>query len=81
MALLYNVPRAATIKAKTEAVCFSLDRETFNHIVKDSASKKREKYEEFLGKVELLKGSCFSYSRNGSIWEIINCWCSEGLEI
>jgi len=31
-----------------------LDRETFNHIVKDAAAKKREKYESFLSKVELL---------------------------
>jgi cAMP-dependent protein kinase regulator len=31
-----------------------LDRETFNHIVKDAASKKREYYESFLNKVELL---------------------------
>ena len=36
LALLYNAPRAATIKAKTNAVCFSLDRETFNNIVKVS---------------------------------------------
>jgi cAMP-dependent protein kinase regulator len=40
--LLYNAPRAASIKAKTVAVCFGLDRQTFNHIVKDAASKKRE---------------------------------------
>jgi cAMP-dependent protein kinase regulator len=33
---------------------FSLDRETFNHIVKDAASKKRVYYEEFLSKVDLL---------------------------
>jgi cAMP-dependent protein kinase regulator len=45
LALLYNAPRAATIIAKTECVLFSLDRQTFNHIVKDSAAKKREKYE------------------------------------
>jgi len=32
-----------------------LDRETFNHIVKDAAMKKREKYEDFLKKVEILK--------------------------
>lgn len=35
---------------------YSLDQNTFNHIVKDAASKKREKYEQFLGTVELLKG-------------------------
>ena len=54
LALLYNAPRAATIIAKTDSVCFALDRECFNHIVKDSASKKREKYEGFLAKIELL---------------------------
>lgn len=55
LALLYNAPRAATIKASTDCVLFSLDRETFNHIVKDAASKKREMYESFLQKVDLLK--------------------------
>jgi len=37
LALLYNAPRAASIKAKTDAILFSLDRETFNNIVKQSA--------------------------------------------
>lgn len=55
LALLYNVPRAATIIAKTDSILFGLDRQTFNHIVKDSAAKKRQQYEEFLSKVEILK--------------------------
>ena len=54
LALLYNCPRAATIRAEEESVCYSLDRDCFNHIVRDSTIKKRERYEEFLGKVELL---------------------------
>jgi len=54
LALLYNAPRAATIIATEDSVLWSLDRNTFNHIVKDSASKKREKYEEFLKNVKLL---------------------------
>ena len=45
LALLYNAPRAATIVADTDSILWSLDRNTFNHIVKDAASKKREKYE------------------------------------
>lgn len=55
LALLYNVPRAATITAKVNATLFSLDRDCFNSIVKDSAIKRREKYEEFLKKVEILE--------------------------
>ncbi len=54
LALLYNAPRAASIQAETNSVLFALDRECFNHIVKDAAMRKREKYEEFLVKVELL---------------------------
>ena len=55
LALLYNAPRAATIRAKTDATCWALDRECFNNIVKDAAIKKREKYENTLKKVEILK--------------------------
>ncbi|OMJ67927.1 hypothetical protein SteCoe_34786 [Stentor coeruleus] len=55
LALLYNAPRAATIKTVTESKCWCLDRGTFNHIVKDAAARKRERYEKFLEAVELLK--------------------------
>lgn len=37
LALLYNAPRAATIKAKTDCILWALDRETFNGIVKEAA--------------------------------------------
>ena len=37
LALLYNAPRAASITAKEESVVWKLDRDTFNHIVKDAA--------------------------------------------
>lgn len=55
LALLYNAPRAATITSDGESVLYGLDRQTFNHIVKDAARKKREKYEAFLKKVKLLE--------------------------
>ena len=55
LALLYNAPRAATITADSdEVITWVLDRETFNHIVKEAAQKKREKYENFLKKVDIL---------------------------
>ena len=45
LALLYNAPRAASIKARTDCVLFALDRACFNNIVKEAACKKRERYE------------------------------------
>jgi len=54
LALMYNCKRAATVQSKGEAVLWQLDRDTFNHIVKDAAQKKRDRYEAFLGKVPLL---------------------------
>ena len=63
LSLLYNAPRAATIISDGEALIWSLDRQTFNHIVKGAASKKREKYETFLGKVKLLQ-TMDSYERS-----------------
>ena len=41
LALLYNAPRAATIKAVEGSQLWVLDRNTFNHIVKDASQKKR----------------------------------------
>eukprot|EP00923_Selenidium_pygospionis_P013807 GHVN01023844.1.p1 GENE.GHVN01023844.1~~GHVN01023844.1.p1 ORF type:complete len:361 (+),score=73.11 GHVN01023844.1:241-1323(+) len=55
LALLYNCPRAATVKAKGECLLWALDRECFNHIVKDAAQRKRELHEAFLAEVSLLK--------------------------
>jgi len=54
LALLYNAPRAATITANDDCLLWKLDRETFNHIVKDAASRKREKYEKFLDTVSVF---------------------------
>merc|ERR1719378_1099345 len=42
LALLYNCPRAASVVAKDASVCWQLDRETFNHIVKEAAVKRTE---------------------------------------
>ena len=56
LALLYNAPRAASIKAKTDCVLYALDRACFNNIVKEAACKKRERYEKFLKENVLFKG-------------------------
>ena len=55
LALLYNCPRAATIKAKERSKLFVLDRETFNHLVKGQAIQKRTKLDNFLKRVPILE--------------------------
>eukprot|EP01083_Nonionella_stella_P212076 766226_1 len=55
LALMYNSPRAATIKASSDVITGVIDRVTFHKSVMESTSKKRTKYEEFLSRVEVLK--------------------------
>ena len=54
LALLYNAPRAASIKADTLSEVWMLDRNTFNFIVKEASQRKRQKYERFLTTVKIL---------------------------
>jgi cAMP-dependent protein kinase regulator len=54
LALLYNCPRAADVVARDSCVCWQLDRDTFNNIVKDAAVRRRQKYDAFLKSVTLL---------------------------
>ena len=63
LSLLYNAPRAASIRAKCDCTYFALDRASFNHEVKDAAMKKRERYEKFLSTVSLLS-TMDSYERS-----------------
>lgn len=74
LALLYNAPRAASIKAKTECVLWSLDRDTFNNIVKDASMKKREKYENFLKSIELLESmDPYERSKIADALKVVKC--------
>lgn len=63
LALLYHVPRAATIRAKTDAHLYELDRQTFDHIVRDASARKHAAYEEFLGRVPIFS-TMDTYERN-----------------
>jgi len=54
LSLLYNLPRAASVQATELSVCWRLDRETFNNIVRTAATEKRERNMAVLKKVPLL---------------------------
>ncbi|XP_004519271.1 cAMP-dependent protein kinase type II regulatory subunit isoform X2 [Ceratitis capitata] len=62
LALLYNVPRAASIQAVTEGLLWAMDRQTFRRILLKSAFKKRKMYETLLDSVPMLK-ALKSYER------------------
>lgn len=55
LALLYNMPRAATITATTEGQLWALDRQTFRRILLKSAFRKRKMYEALINSVPMLK--------------------------
>jgi len=55
LALLYHCPRAASCVAAVDSVVFSLDRTTFNHIVRDAAVRRWDVYGDFLKQVPIFK--------------------------
>jgi cAMP-dependent protein kinase regulator len=62
LALLYNMPRAATIKATCDGQLWALDRQTFRRILLKSAFRKRKMYESLINSVPMLK-TLQSYER------------------
>ena len=62
LALMYNMPRSATVKAATQGTLWAMDRKSFRSIILKSAFKKRKMYEELLESVPMLK-SLDSYER------------------
>lgn len=55
LALMYNMPRAATVQADSDGSLWAMDRQTFRRIVLKSAYKKRQMYETLLNAVPMLK--------------------------
>lgn len=55
LALMYNAPRAATLKATTDVVVWALDRISFRSILMENNAYKRRMHEQFLEDVPLFK--------------------------
>ncbi|CAB0008985.1 unnamed protein product [Nesidiocoris tenuis] len=64
LALMYDQPRSATIRAQTNGVVFSLDRNAFQKIVLKSAHERRKLHEELLGKVSLFQSLTSTEKQN-----------------
>jgi len=56
LALLYNAPRAATVKAKGKCLLFRLGRMAFRNLVSTAVEKSKSGLEERLAKVPILAG-------------------------
>jgi len=54
LALLYLVPRAATVKAKVDSVVWVFDRQNFKNILRKASTEKIAEYVRHLDKVEIL---------------------------
>ncbi|KAG1701928.1 hypothetical protein DVH05_010418 [Phytophthora capsici] len=54
LALLYDSPRAATVRAKTHVECWSLDRVTFKRVLMATTMQQRALYLDFLGQVPIF---------------------------
>jgi len=55
LALMYNAPRAATVKSCEDCSIWRLDQMSFKQILMGAAIQKREKYMSFLENVPILK--------------------------
>lgn len=62
LALMYNAPRAATVKAKEKSKVWALDRQTFKYVIMDTTVKKREQHKGFIVNVPILE-SLSEYER------------------
>ncbi|XP_018318273.1 cAMP-dependent protein kinase type II regulatory subunit isoform X2 [Mycetomoellerius zeteki] len=80
LALLYNMPRAATVKAITSGTLWAMDRQTFRRILLKSAYKKRKMYENLINKVPMLK-SLEAYERMNLADALVPKQYSDGEQI
>ena len=55
LALMYNAPRAATVRATSDVTVWALDRDTFKQIIVATTIAKRENHKMFLSKCPLLQ--------------------------
>lgn len=65
LALMYNAPRSATVKAGADgAVCWAIDRLTFRSVVRNAVESRRQTYKDALKSVPILSPlSAYEHAR------------------
>ena len=63
LALMYNQPRSATIRATSDGILWVMGRQTFRRLVLKHAFRKRRLYEKFLEHLDILQ-SLTDYERS-----------------
>jgi len=77
LALIYNTPRAATVKATADCSLWRIDRVTYRHIIMGSQIRKRKLYDSFLEKVPILS-SLDPYERLTVADALESCFYKDG---
>ncbi|CAG8471551.1 5447_t:CDS:2 [Dentiscutata erythropus] len=54
LALMYNNPRAATVKAKTDGILWAVSRDDFRRTITNAMNRQRKTYESFIKSVSFL---------------------------
>ena len=54
LALMYNAPRNATVKARTRMRCWCMDRENFKYVIMGGSIKKQERYLSFIDSIVIF---------------------------
>ncbi|CAG8503667.1 30108_t:CDS:2, partial [Racocetra persica] len=54
LALMYNNPRAATVKAKTDGILWAVSRDDFRKTITNAMNRQRKTYERFISSVSFL---------------------------
>ena len=69
LALMYNYKRNHTIKAKTSAVLYSLNRDSYKGIIQGSILRQREKFKAALQNVDILQN--LTENEKGKVYDIM----------
>eukprot|EP00300_Choanocystis_sp_HF-7_P041961 c8742_g1_i2.p1 GENE.c8742_g1_i2~~c8742_g1_i2.p1 ORF type:complete len:363 (+),score=97.19 c8742_g1_i2:22-1089(+) len=54
LALMYNAPRNATVKARTDLKCWCMDRDSFSHMIMGASIKKQQRHLSFIDSVNIF---------------------------